>query len=157
VTDTSASETREYVVLQGPNLNRLGVRRPEKYGTTTLAGIRELLDAEADRHGVVLHHQQSNHEGFLIDFLQEHQDRAAGVIINPAGLSVHGHALADAISDTRLPCAVVHLSCFEKYEKGRREDIYRFVGDAYVAGMGARGYLHALDALVNGLQHTPFW
>lgn len=154
---TTDSTTRKIVVLQGPNLNRLGWRRPEKYGTTTLPDIQRMLDEHAATLGVALVHRQSNHEGDLIDFLQEHQDDAVGIIINPAGLSVHGHALADAISDTRLPSAVVHLSCFEKYEKGRREDIYRFVGDAYVAGMGAVGYRYALESIVGGLTHTPFW
>lgn len=148
---------RKYIVLQGPNLNRLGIRRPEKYGTKTLDDISRSIEARAEALGVEVVQLQSNHEGALIDFLQEHQDSSDGIIVNPAGLSVHGHALADAIADTRLPCVVVHLSCFEKYEKGRREDIYRFVGDAYVAGMRSRGYLHALEELVGGLQHTPFW
>lgn len=148
---------RKFVVLQGPNLNRLGHRRPEKYGTETLDDISRSIEKRASTLGVEVVQLQSNHEGALIDFLHEHQDSSAGILINPAGLSVHGHALADAIADSRLPCVVVHLSCFEKYEKGRREDIYRFVGDAYVSGMRSRGYLYGLEALAAGLEHTPFW
>jgi 3-dehydroquinate dehydratase II len=143
--------------MQGPNLNRLGVRRPEKYGTETLADIEHMIDDRAKSLNMSVLQFQSNHEGALIDWLQAHQDEADAIVFNPAGLSFTSAGLADAIADTRLPTAIVHLSCFEKYEHGRRSDIYRFVGDAYISGLGSFGYITALEAIRRGLKHVDFW
>jgi 3-dehydroquinate dehydratase II len=138
------------VVLNGPNLNRLGKRRPERYGYTTLADLMTGLDTLAGQLGVEIVHKQSNTEGQLIDFLHEHLDGPGsidGVIVNPAGLTLYGRPLLDACGDTRKPVAVVHIAQLHK-----RGDIYgpdtkdqwTDIADVYVCGLGLIGYSAAL-------------
>src|SRR5262249_49914297 len=110
------------VILNGPNLNRLGKRRPERYGYATLSDLLQSLDTLADQLGVQIVHKQSNTEGQLIDFLHEHLDRPDGidgVLVNPAGLTLYGRPLIDACGDTGTPIAAVHIAQLHK-----RGDIY---------------------------------
>ncbi|MFE4683064.1 type II 3-dehydroquinate dehydratase [Streptomyces sp. NPDC056721] len=134
-------------VLHGPNLNRLGKRRPDKYGFTTLADIDRDIDATAARIGVTVQHFQSSHEGALIDWLHERQDRLDLIVVNPAGLTPYGYSLLDALNDTGLPFAVVHISPFHAMDGQTRQDIFAASATVYATGMGWRGYSHALDAL----------
>src|SRR5215212_2847449 len=97
-------------VLHGPNLNRLGRRQPEKYGTATLDDVVGDIDATAQRLGVAVLHFQSNHEGALVEWLHARCDDIDGIVINPAGLSAYGYSLLDALRDTGHPFAVVHIS-----------------------------------------------
>jgi 3-dehydroquinate dehydratase-2 len=144
------------LVMNGPNLNRLGQRRPEKYGRTTLAEIEAKIQAHAADLGVEVEQFQSNHEGALIDWLQSRQHESSGIIFNPAGLTTQGHAIYDAISDAEQPTAIVHLTAREKYERGSRPDLFLSVADLYIAGMGWRGYLAAMSEIRNGLRRvTP--
>lgn len=136
-----------YLVLQGPNLNRLGHRDPARYGTKTLPEIEADLDAAAKELGVEVAHFQSNHEGFLIDHVQQHADTADGIILNPAGLTKAGHSLANALEDTQLPLAIVHLSQLFAHDAENRNDVFARIASVYVAGAGWRGYLYALQAL----------
>lgn len=137
-----------YLVLQGPNLNRLGKRDPERYGHHTLAHIEADINAAADELRVKVDHFQSNHEGSLIDFLQLHQDNLdGGVILNPAGLTKVGYPLANALEDTGLPIAIVHLSQLFAHDPENRKDVFAGVATVYIAGAGWLGYRYALQAL----------
>ncbi|MDF3337117.1 type II 3-dehydroquinate dehydratase [Mycolicibacterium septicum] len=137
-----------YLVLQGPNLNRLGKRDPRRYGNHTLAQVEaDIADAAAEL-GVTVQQYQSNHEGCLIDFLQERQDTLdGGIIVNPAGLTKAGYSLATALADTELPVAVVHLSQLFIHDPGNRHDVFASIATVYIAGAGWRGYRFALQTL----------
>lgn len=134
-------------VIQGPNLNRLGVRRPERYGTETLADVTSRLDGLAARLGVELQHVQSNHEGELIDWLHERMDVDA-VIVNPAGLTPYGRPLLDSVSDVGKPVAVVHIAQLYRHYGTDTHDIFKAIADVYVCGLGTMGYSAALLRLV---------
>jgi 3-dehydroquinate dehydratase-2 len=139
-------------VLHGPNLNRLGRRNPAKYGTTTLAEITADLDKTAAELEVELDHRQSNSEAELIDFVHDGQDDWAAIVINPAGLSPVGYALLDALRDTELPYAVVHISQWHAIDAKERTDVFAGTAAVYVAGAGWRGYSMALDAVVHKIR-----
>lgn len=134
-------------VLHGPNLNRLGKRRPDKYGHTTLAEIGRDIDETAARIGVSVQHFQSNHEGALIDWLHERQDDLDLIVVNPAGLTPCGYPLLDTLNDTGLPLGVVHISPFHAVDGKTRQDLFAESATVYVTGMGWRGYSHVLEAL----------
>ncbi|TWP50450.1 type II 3-dehydroquinate dehydratase [Lentzea tibetensis] len=137
-----------HLVLQGPNLNRLGRRDPERYGTQTLAEIQADLDVLAKELGDTVEHFQSNHEGDLIDFVQQRQDELdGGIILNPSGLTKVGYSLANALEDTGRPIAIVHLSQLFAHDAANRQDVFAGIAAVYVAGAGGRGYRYALDAL----------
>lgn len=135
------------IALQGPNLNRLGLRKPEVYGTRTLAEIQNEMDKKADELGCSLDHFQSNSEGSLIDWLQEHQDEADAIICNPAGLTNYGLSLRDALAEAERDLAITHLSNVHAREQWRRHDVFAEVADIYLAGLGWRVYLYAIEAL----------
>jgi len=135
-------------IMHGPNLNRLGKRRPEKYGTVTLAEIGDHIDDTAARLGGTAQHVQSNHEGELIDWLQTRQDEDLdAIVINPAGLTAVGYSLLDAVRDTDLPFAVVHISQYHAIDGKERPDIFADTAAVYVTGVGWRGYAAAYEAL----------
>jgi 3-dehydroquinate dehydratase-2 len=136
-------------VVQGPNLNRLGRRNPAKYGRVTLAEITADLDKTAAELGVDLVHVQSNSESALIDFIHDGQHGWHGIVINPAGLSAAGYSLLDAVRDTELPYAVVHISQWHAIDAKERTDVFAGTAAVYVAGAGWRGYSMALDAIVH--------
>ncbi|MDV3256190.1 MAG: type II 3-dehydroquinate dehydratase [Sphingomonas sp.] len=134
-------------VLNGPNLNLLGSREPEIYGSETLDRIAERLSDQARELGVELDMRQSNHEGHLIDWLHEAQQRGAkAVIINPGGYSHTSVALHDAVKAISTPVIEVHLSDPEKREPFRHTDLVALAADRVFKGEGARGYSLALDA-----------
>jgi 3-dehydroquinate dehydratase-2 len=135
------------LVLQGPNLNRLGLRKPAIYGTRTLPEIQDAMDRRANDLGCRLEHFQSNTEGVLIDWLQEHQDLADAIICNPAGLTNYGLSLRDALAETERDVAITHLSNIHRREEWRRHDVFAEVADIYLAGLGWRVYLFAIEAL----------
>ena len=139
-------------VLQGPNLNRLGRRNPAKYGQVALAEITADLDKTAAELGVDLVHQQSNSEAALIDVVHDDQDDWHGIVINPAGLSAAGYSLLDAVRDTELPYAVVHISQWHAIDAKERTDIFAGTAAVYVAGAGWRGYSMALTAIVHKIR-----
>ena len=134
-------------VLNGPNLNLLGSREPEIYGTDTLDVIAERLSAQADALGVTLDIRQSNHEGHLIDWLHEAQAKGAkAVILNPGGYSHTSVALHDAVKAIATPVIEVHLSDPEKREFFRHSDLVALAATRLIKGEGAHGYSLALDA-----------
>ena len=136
------------LVLHGPNLNLLGRREPQIYGTMTLAEINQRLEALARSLEVELVIVQSNHEGALVDALHEHMDKAAGAVINPAGLTQHGVSLHDAIKAMPFPVIEVHLSNIAAREEWRHHSIISSAAKGTIQGLGWRSYAAALRVLV---------
>jgi len=134
-------------ILNGPNLNRLGRRQPEIYGTQTLDDISAGLSDRADELGVSIDIRQSSHEGHLIDWLHEAEDEGAkAVILNPGGYGHTSVALRDAVSAIATPIIEVHLSDPSTRESFRQIDLIADVAVQVIKGQGAAGYLTALDA-----------
>jgi 3-dehydroquinate dehydratase II len=133
-------------VLNGPNLNLLGTREPEIYGTETLDDIAVRLTEQADRLGVDVDIRQSNHEGHLIDWLHEAKARGAkAVILNPGGYSHTSVAIHDAVKAIATPVIEVHLSDPATREFFRHTDLVALAATKVIKGEGARGYSLALD------------
>jgi 3-dehydroquinate dehydratase-2 len=139
-------------ILQGPNLDRLGKRRPDKYGTHTLADIAADIEKTAGELGVEVTQYQSNHEGALIDWLRTCQDEVDGIVINPAGLTPYGRSLYDALADSDLPIAVVHMSAIFRYERQAHPDMFAPLASVYIAGLRAKGYPIALRSLCEHIE-----
>lgn len=142
------------LVLHGPNLNLLGRREPHIYGTTTLEEIDQKLSALAKTLSVDIDCFQSNHEGELIDRLHENIDRAAGALVNPAGLTQYGVPLHDAIKAMPFPVVEVHLSNLGAREEWRHHSIISPAVKATIQGLGWRSYTTALEALVAMVRGT---
>lgn len=140
------------LVLNGPNLNLLGSREPEVYGTDTLDDIVGRLTAIAADGGITLRAAQSNAEGELIDAMHEAREWADGAIINPGAYGHTSIALRDAISAVEFPVVEVHLSNVHAREQFRHTSMIGGVCLGVVAGFGARGYELALDGLVARLE-----
>lgn len=136
------------LVIHGPNLNMLGRREPEVYGSVTLDEINAALQERAAVSGVTLLTMQSNHEGGLIDFLQAEGWDADGIIINPGALTHYGLALRDALAMLKAPIIEVHLSNVYRREPFRHTSVVAPVATGQIAGLGWRGYLLALEWLV---------
>jgi 3-dehydroquinate dehydratase II len=135
-------------VLNGPNLNLLGTREPEIYGRATLADVEKLCRATAERHGLTVVFRQSNHEGEIIDWIQEaRREKAAGLVINPAGYSHTSVAILDAITALDVPVIEVHISNIHAREQFRRRSYVSQVARAVVCGFGAEGYALAITGL----------
>ena len=136
------------VLLNGPNLNRLGSREPEIYGTTTLAEVEEMLRARALALGFELEAYQSNHEGELIDRIHAAADSGAeGIIINPGALAHYSYALADALRSVDIPAVEVHISDIHAREEWRRTSVTAEACIGSFAGMGPEGYAEALKLI----------
>jgi 3-dehydroquinate dehydratase-2 len=134
-------------ILNGPNLNLLGAREPEIYGATTLAEIRADAERWAAEKSRTVDFRQTNHEGVLIDWVQEAAAGAAGLIINPAGYTHTSVALGDALAAAALPKIELHLSNVHRREAFRRHSYASPAVDAVICGFGAAGYRIALDAM----------
>ena len=146
---------RTVYILNGPNLNRLGVREPSIYGTETLAAIRQRCEARAATHGLAVEFRQSNFEGALIESLHEACDTgAAGVIINPAGFSFTSVALVDALKMFDGPRMEVHLSNIHARDPVYHHSLVSKVATAVIAGLGGDGYLVAIDAVAARISKT---
>ena len=141
------------LVLHGPNLNLLGMREPEIYGSTTLASIHATMEARARAFGVHLESFQSNHEGELIDRVQSAREQGVRfIIINPAGYTPTSVALRDALAAVVIPFIEVHLSNVHARETFRRQSHFSDIAVGVISGLGAQGYELALEAALARLR-----
>ena len=139
---------KKILVLNGPNLNLLGVREPDVYGTVTLADIeREVTEYAAER-GASVDCFQSNHEGALIDKLHEARGAYDGIVYNPGAHTHYSYALRDAVSSIDVPTVEVHLSDISAREEFRRISVIAPVCVAQIKGKGNEGYKEAVDVLL---------
>jgi len=142
------------LILNGPNLNMLGVREPHIYGTATLADIKTLCAERAARYGFTIDFRQSNHEGVLIDWIQDARGKATAVIINAAAYTHTSLAIQDALKLLEVPIIEVHLSEPKKREAFRHHSYIEPLTAAVFAGFGPESYGKALDHLSTLISHN---
>lgn len=140
---------RKVLVVHGPNLNLLGEREPEIYGTVTMAQINRDLKKT---NGVLVRCFQANGEGEIIDFLHKHRRWADGIVINPAAFTHYSYAIRDAIASIALPAVEVHLSDIKKREPFRRKSVIKAVCIAQVSGLGPKSYSQGMKVLLTHLR-----
>jgi len=142
-------------ILNGPNLNLLGVREPDIYGTTTLAAIEASCREYAPILDAELQFRQTNHEGILVDWIQEARDTANAIIINPAGYSFHSVPVLDALRLFDGPIVELHISNIHARDAAHRHSILSAAATAVICGVGAYGYIVALQAAARLLGTLP--
>jgi len=142
--------TAMVLILNGPNLNILGRRPIGHYGTMTLEQINERISEHASKLELEVTFYQSNHEGNLVDHIQEHWGNYEGIIINPGALTYYGYSLKDALIDANVPIIEVHLSNIHGREDWRSNSIIADVAQGQIAGFGWRSYTAAID-IISGL------
>jgi 3-dehydroquinate dehydratase II len=135
------------LVLNGPNLNLLGTREPEKYGHSTLDDVEALCAETAEELGLAIDFRQTNGEGELITWVQECRGRAAGIIINPAGYTTTSIGLMDALFAVALPVIEVHITNIHRREEFRHHSFVSKAATGVIAGLGVEGYALALQAM----------
>jgi 3-dehydroquinate dehydratase-2 len=138
---------KRLMILNGPNLNLLGVREPHIYGTTTLAQIKQSCEQNAARLGLELSFYQSNHEGELVDLIQSARQSADAIIINPAGYSFTSIAILDAIKAFEGPVLEVHISNIHARDEYHRHSKISSVATGVICGLGPHGYIAAMHAV----------
>nr|WP_275445351.1 type II 3-dehydroquinate dehydratase [Microbacterium aurum] len=137
------------LLVNGPNLNLLGIREPEVYGHDTLADVERLVTDAAAAHGFDVTAVQSNHEGILIDAIHEARTTCAGIVINPGGLTHTSVVLRDALAGVALPVAEVHISDVYAREEFRHHSYVRDVAAVHIVGEGVAGYARAVSLLID--------
>jgi len=141
-------------VLNGPNLNMLGTREPHIYGTTTLEDVRDLCEARAAQLGLSVVFRQTNHEGELIDWVQEARSKASALVLNPAGYGHTSIALLDALKALEIPIVECHLSNPAAREAFRHVSFVSLAATGLVSGFGAKGYELAIEAAAGLIRQT---
>lgn len=140
-------------IINGPNLNMLGIREPDKYGTESYSYLKKMLKEYCKGLGIKPVFYQSNHEGDLVDKIQEAYFKGAdGIVINPGAYTHTSIALLDAVNATRLPCVEVHISDVSKREDFRQTSYIRLAASKTITGKGLLGYKEACDFLYSTLQ-----
>jgi 3-dehydroquinate dehydratase II len=135
-------------VLNGPNLNLLGGREPEIYGRATLADVEKLCRTTAERHGLAVEFRQSNHEGEIVDWVQQARaEKAVGLIINPAGYTTTSIAILDALLTMEAPVIEVHITNIHRREQFRRRSYISQAARAVICGCGVDGYALAITGI----------
>jgi 3-dehydroquinate dehydratase II len=135
-------------VLNGPNMNLLGTREPEKYGHATLRDVEKLCRDTAKQHGIDVEFRQSNHEGEIVTWIQEAREKQAiGVVINPAGYTTTSIAILDAILGTQLPVIEIHITNIHQRETFRHNSYVSKGAKAVICGFGIEGYRLAINGL----------
>ena len=147
--------TFSILILNGPNLNLLGIRQPEVYGRTTLTDIRDLCQAKAKTMGMALDFEQSNHEGKLIDLIHAARGTHHGIIINAGAYTHTSIAIMDALKSVGLPVIELHLSNIHARESYRHRSYIAPIAVGQICGFGAAGYTLALDAIQGWLENNP--
>ncbi len=145
-----------FLVMNGPNINILGRRDVNIYGTKTLDEVNQEIASVADRLGVEVTFFQSNHEGSLIDCIQENWGKIQGIILNPGALTGYGLSLKDALIDAKVPVIEVHLGNPQAREEFRRHSVISDVAIGTIAGFGFRSYTAALDILAAQTKEEDF-
>jgi len=146
--------SRSILVINGPNLNQLGQREPHIYGHTTLADIEKATVARAKTHKLKVEFRQSNQEGDLVDWIQSARKRTSGLIINAGAYSHTSVAILDALLSLEQPVVEVHLSNLFKREEFRHHSYVSRAANGMICGLGAHGYLLAVDALAELIKKT---
>src|SRR6185295_15970084 len=142
------STARTIYVLNGPNLNLLGTREPHIYGKSSLADVEKLCRKTAGAHGLAIEFRQSNHEGAIVDWLQEAGAKtAAGIVFNPGGLTHTSVACHDAIKAISVPVIECHISNIHAREPWRNHSYISFAAKAVICGLGIHGYALAIDGI----------
>ncbi len=137
------------LVINGPNINMLGIREPDQYGKTDYKTLCGMISAHAEKEGVSVEIYQSNHEGDLVDKIQEAYGNIDGIVINPGAYTHTSIALLDALKAVSIPTVEVHISDVGKREEFRQISYIREVCIKTVSGHGVRGYIEAMDHLIS--------
>ncbi|PKB65334.1 MAG: type II 3-dehydroquinate dehydratase [SAR202 cluster bacterium Io17-Chloro-G3] len=140
------------LILNGPNLNVLGARDKSHYGDKTLDDVLTDVKDTADRLGVDIDHFQSNHEGKLIDYIQQESGNSDGIVINGGALTHYGLSVKDALTDAKLPIVEIHISNIHSREKYRQHSVVEYLAVGQIAGLGWRGYSLALESIVEHIR-----
>ena len=141
---------KKFLLMNGPNLNMLGIREPGVYGTMTLADIEDMMREHAARRGCELECFQSNHEGELIDRLHAAHGACDGIVYNPGAHTHYSYAIRDAIGSINVPVVEIHISDVDAREPFRAVSVLAPACVAQVKGLGVEGYRVALDGLLDG-------
>lgn len=147
--------SRPLFVLNGTNLNMLGKREPELYGSTTLDQIRSETERLSAELGLACHFRQTNHEGVMVDWIQEAFENEAAVIINPAGFSFDCVPVLDALKLLRPPLIEVHITNIHKRTEQYQHSLVSMVATGVICGLGPQGYLLAVRAVADALGSAP--
>ncbi|OJX79337.1 MAG: type II 3-dehydroquinate dehydratase [Magnetospirillum sp. 64-120] len=142
------------LIVNGPNLNMLGTRQPEVYGHETLADVEASVRTHAASLGMDIDFRQSNHEGVLVDWIQEARQRAAGIIINAGAYTHTSVAILDALLAVQKPTVEVHFSHIHQREEFRHHSYVSKAAKGMICGFGSHGYILALDALARLIRES---
>jgi 3-dehydroquinate dehydratase-2 len=147
-------KTHNIYILNGPNLNLLGVREPKIYGRVALREIQQRCETVVSSLGLTCDFRQSNHEGELIEWIHEARERSSGIIINPTGYSFYSIVLLDALKAVDLPIIEIHISNIFRRESYYHDSIVSFVATGVICGFGAYGYEMAIYAMAEQLRSS---